>query len=394
MTTPITVLLAAVEPSGDALGASLYRVLKERLPDNTNFIGCGGIAMEAAGFSSAFSTDAFSVIGLTGFLKAIPEGMKRAREIGELAASNHADIGVYIDGWAFSWRAARYTKLYSPNTLTVKYATPQVWASRPKRVERVREHFDSVLTLLPFEPAWFEAAGVRAEFVGNPNFQSVYEQNMDGVNFIQQHGLQDKKILIVLPGSRKSEVSQLAPVLNETISKLVTKHPDLAVIIPPAPSVRYFVKELFAPSKDQITYIEPEERFSAFKAATAAIAASGTVTTELAIAGTPMIVAYKTDALTALWAKSVVTTDYVTILNNAAGREVIPEYLQEDCTTEMVLPAIEALLSDEVERTRQKAAFGKLLEELEIDQAPAAEKAADAVLELLRSNGRLNADGD
>ncbi|MCI5043518.1 MAG: hypothetical protein MRY72_02375, partial [Aquisalinus sp.] len=131
MTKPLTVLLAAVEPSGDALGASLYKVLKERLPDNTHFIGCGGMTMKSAGFTSAFSTDSFSVIGLSGFLKAIPEGIKRAREVGELAAENHADIGIYIDGWAFSWRAARYTKLYSPNTLTVKYATPQVWASRP-----------------------------------------------------------------------------------------------------------------------------------------------------------------------------------------------------------------------------------------------------------------------
>ncbi|WP_306253856.1 lipid-A-disaccharide synthase [Parvularcula sp. IMCC14364] len=383
MTKPLKVLLAAIEPSGDALGASLYKVLKKSLPDDTVFFGCGGMLMEQEGFSSSFPVDEFSIIGLTGFLKAIPEGVKRAREIGQLAASLQADIGIYIDGWAFSWRAARYTKMYSPDTLTVKYAAPQIWASRPGRVERVKQHFDSVLTLLPFEPAWFRDAGIHAEFVGNPNFQTVYAQSMDGAGFREKYNLEGKSILVALPGSRKSEVSHLAPVYGDIFTALADRNSALSIVIPPAPNVASLVKDSFADHQDLITFIQPEERFDAFNAATAALAASGTVTTELAIAGTPMIVAYKTDPLTAFWAKSVVTTDYVTILNNAAGREVIPEFLQEDCTAELIAPVLEILLTDDTEQTIQKKAFGQLLSDLDVDKEPAAEKAAEVILSLL-----------
>ncbi len=387
---PLKILLAAVEPSGDSLGAALYRQLKNKTPEGTEFFGCGGLLMEQEGFHSAFPTDAFAIIGLTGFLKAIPEGLKRAKEIGQLAAVNGIDAAVFIDGWAFSWRSARYTKMYSPKTLTVKYAAPQVWASRPGRVHTAKQHFDSVLTLLPFEPPYFQGIGMKAEFVGNPNFQSVYNQAVDKNAFIERYGLTGQKILVVLPGSRKSEVSYLAKPFGETIETLTDQIDNLRVIIPPAPVVSNLVKELFAPYSDKITYIEPNERFAAFHIADAALAASGTVSTELAITGTPMIVAYKLDPLTYFWARSVATTEYVSILNNAAQKEIIPELLQDDCTPELLVPAVRDLLMDEDKQNLQRSAFTKLLDDLAINEAPAAERAAEAVLDLLRSAEQIS----
>ncbi len=382
-TNPLKILLVAVEPSGDALGAALYTELKFLLPEGTEFYGCGGLLMTQAGFPSAFPTDSFSVIGLTGFLKAIPEGVKRAKQIGRIAQEHDVDLAVYIDAWAFSWRAARYTRLYSPRTKTIKYATPQVWASRPGRVQTVKSYFDHVLNLLPFEPQYFHAAGISAEFTGNPNFQLVYNQDTDEGTTIDKYNLTDQSILTVLPGSRKSEIQLLARPFNETISKLQKLLPHLQVVIPAAPAVADLVRDEFGEQKN-VKFIDPEDRFSIFKLSDAALAASGTVSTELAIAKTPMVVAYKVDALTYAWAKCIALTECFSILNIAAGEELIPEFIQHDCEAEHLVPALHRLLCDDNKRQKQKEAFISLLDDLAINDAPAAQRAAKAIVNQLR----------
>ncbi len=383
-TKPLNVLLVAVEPSGDALGAALYTELKILLPNDTNFIGCGGLQMEAAGFSNSFPTDAFSIIGLTGFLKAIPEGIKRAKQIGRIAQEHDADIAIYIDAWAFSWRAARYTKKYSPRTKTIKYATPQIWASRPGRVKTVKRYFDHALTLLPFEPQYFHAAGMSAEFTGNPNFQKVYEQETDEVQTLEKYAINtESPVLAVLPGSRKAEVNLLSDPFKKTIDELRKLLPQLQVLIPAAPAVEGLVKEAFS-HQENIKFISPADRYSVFKISDVALAASGTVSTELAIAETPMVVAYKVDPLTYAWAKCIALTDCFSILNIAANEEIIPEYIQHDCEPEHLVPALFNLLTNEDERSIQKRAFSRLLKDLAINEAPAAETAARAIINQIR----------
>jgi len=379
---PLTIMLAAVEPSGDGLGAALYAELKQRAPEGTRFFGCGGEQMKKAGFETAFSIDAFSVVGFTDVIGAIPEGMKRAKELAELAAREKADIAIFIDGWTFSRIGAKRMKKYSPDTLVVKYAAPQVWASRPQRVDFVKDYFDAVLTLLPFEPAYFEREGVPAEFVGNPNFERAARQEADPKGWREANGLVDDPVLLVLPGSRRGEVMRLAEPFSDAIRLLHAQMPDLKFVMTPSPAVEPMTRELFAPLDDLILYASPEDRFGVFRAADAAMAASGTVSTELAIARTPMVVAYRVDELTYYWAQRVMTADYVSILNIAAQREIIPELLQKDCTGAMLAEEVTRILTHEESRQLQLTAFDDFLPKLGLGDEPAAARAAEAVLRL------------
>ena len=381
---PLTIMLAAVEPSGDALGAALYEALLPMVPEGTRFFGCGGPAMEKAGFKSAFPIDAFSVVGFTDVIGVIPEGMKRAKELAQLAAREKADIAVFIDGWTFSRIGAKRMRHYSPDTVIVKYAAPQVWASRPQRVDFVRKYFDAVLTLLPFEPPFFEREGVPAEFVGNPNFEAVANRPADPVAWREQHGLADEQVLLVLPGSRRGEVARLAKPFADTVRLLSASRPDLKFVLAPVAAVEAQVREAFDPLGDTVIFAGSDDRFSAFRAADAALAASGTVSTELAIAGTPMVVCYKVDETTYYWARRVMTADFITILNIAAQREIVPEMLQNDCEPPLLAEQVTRLLSDTESRQRQLTAFEKFLPALGLDDEPAGEKAARAVLRLAR----------
>lgn len=375
------VLIAAVEPSADQMGAALYKALQERLPDDTEFMGCGGREMEKAGFQSSFPIDAFSVMGLTDALKVLPEALKRGKELAEMCAERQVDAAIFIDAWAFSRICAKRIRDKAPATKIIKYAGPQIWASRPERITAVKQYFDAVLTLFPFEPKYYIAHGIEAEFVGNQNYQDTVAELR---KLPEKAGAEDgAKNLLVLPGSRKAEVRQLAPVFTSVLERLFEKHPDLKVSMPVAPAVSDMVTEAFASLKDRIDFVPSEERFAAFKQADVALAASGTVTTELAISRTPMVVVYKIDALSFSWLSRVATTEYVSILNIAADREILPEFIQKDCEAELILPAVEELLTDSQARQKQINAFDALLDDLEVDGAPAAQKAADAILKFL-----------
>lgn len=374
------ILLAAVEPSGDALGAALYAELKALLPD-ARFIGCGGSQMAEAGFTSAFDIGALAVMGFTDVIKVIPEGLAKARDLAQLAAREQADIAIFIDGWTFSRIGAKRLREYAPDTTVVKYAAPQIWASRPQRIDFVVKYFDAVLTLLPFEPPLFTAAGVPAAFVGNSNFERVYEEPSSAAWFRQHYGLNDGKVLLVLPGSRQGEVTRLAVPFIQTVRVLREADPTLQVIMAPARSVAEKTRDLYAQIDAKL--IDPSDRYHAFAVADAALAASGTVVTEVAIKGTPVVVAYKVDDLTYFWAQRVMTADFVTILNIAAGREIIPEYLQTDCTAELLIPAVESLLYNEAAAAAQRSAVAAVLPELGGHSKSAARQAAEAVLAIL-----------
>ena len=382
---PLTIFLAAIEPSGDHLGAALYDALKAITPDGTRFLGCGGARMAAAGFSSAFPIDAFSVVGFTDVIGAIPEGMRRARELAQLAAAEAADIAIFIDGWTFSRIGAKRMKALSPDTFVVKYAAPQVWASRPQRVDFVKKYFDAVLTLLPFEPAYFTAEGIAAEFVGNPNYEAAMKRPADPAGWRAANGIaDDARLLLLLPGSRRGEVTRLGGAFIDAVKLLLAEKPGLKVALAPAPAVDALARDAFKPLEENLIFVDPEDRFSAYRAADVALAASGTVTTELAIAGTPMVVAYKVDDLTYFWAQRVMTSDYVTILNIAAKREVIPELLQDDCTGPLLAAQLRRLFDHEESRQLQRDAFAQFLPALGMGEDPAAERAAKAVLRLFR----------
>lgn len=380
MTPGLTILLAAVEPSADLIGASLMRELKSFAPD-ASFVGCGGQEMLREGLASAFPVDAFAVMGAADALRVAPLAVKRARELAELAATRKADVAVFIDGWAFSRLSATRFRKLSPRTTMIKFVAPQVWASRPGRVKFVRKYFDAVLALLPFEPELFAKAGVRAEFVGNPNFQAAWASKGNGEAFRARLRLGSAPVLAVLLGSRKHEVTRLAKPFREAVDILVREVPGLRIVSPVAKSVEMLARKTLAGWPGDPILVGAEEKYDAMAAANVALTASGTASTELAINRTPMAVAYKVDPLTAFWARRVKTTPYASIVNVAADRFVIPEFIQENCDGRLIASALLELFEDPSAYVEQAAAFDVILKELGVDGPSAARLAAIRVLE-------------
>lgn len=343
--------------------------------------GCGGPLMAAEGFESLFPIDGLSVMGFTDVIRALPEGFKRARQLADLAQAKMVDAVVFIDGWAFSRITAKRMKESGLDASLFKLAAPQLWASRPQRIGFVKTHFDGVLCLLPFEPAIFEKAGVKAEFIGNPNFQSAWRARGDGAAFRARYGIGDAPLLAVLPGSRRSEIRHLAKPYRGALKLLVERIPALRVVTVLPPQVETLARPIIERWPGEPVFADPREKGDAFAAADAALAKSGTVTTELAVNMTPMAVAYKVDPLTAHWARRVKTTKFVTILNVAAGREVVPELLQERCRADILAADLFALLTDESAQLEQLEAFPGLLSYLGVDGRPAARLAAEKIAE-------------
>ncbi len=379
--TPLKILLCAVEPSGDALGADLMIALREKLHNNVEFIGCGGPQMMQGGLTSLFSIEPFSVVGPLDALKAVPEALKGADILAEATAREKPDCAVLIDGWAFCRIAAARIKKKRPETQLIKYVAPQVWASRPQRVKTLARLFDGVLTLFSFENDWFRDQQLASRFVGNSTFQKAASVESNPTTFRQREGLGQSPLLAVLPGSRKGEVRRLLPPFCETIDRLRIEIPDLKVAIPVAPAVEADVRRLTANWQSAPIFVEANDRYDVFAAADAAIVASGTATTELAIFQTPMIVAYKVGPLSAFWFRNVITTPYVTLLNIVARAEVVPEYLQDACRPSEMADALLPLLRDTPSRQAQLDAFPTLLSALGVGGPPAAESAAKAILD-------------
>lgn len=393
---PRRLLLSAIEPSADEIGAALINALRARAPD-TVFTGCGGPAMARTGFESLFDTRELAVMGFSDVARVMHRGFKQANALALAAQGDAVDAAIFIDGWAFSRIAARRFARRVPSVQRYKLAAPQVWASRPQRVQFVRDYFDGVLCLLPFETHWFERAGIPTHYVGNPNFQRAYHQRGDGEAFRQRHGLSpETPLLAVLPGSRQTEYARLREPFRETVSRLHEKYPALRLVIPVSPSLddddhdtadlgRHApagrgIRSALAQWPGHPILVSPAEKYDAFAAADVALAASGTVTTELAIHHTPVVVAYRVDPLTAIWARRVMTAAYASIINIAADREILPEFIQEACTADRLTPALDDLLASPAAREAQINAFAPVLRALDLGGAPAADRAADCLL--------------
>ncbi len=377
---PLKLLICAVEQSGDALGAALIKSLKAK-NSSLEFFGCGGPLMAETGLQSLFPIERFSVIGPVGALKALPLALRSADILADVAEKERVDASILIDGWSFARIAAKKIKKQQPAARIYKYVAPQVWASRPHRAKTVAALFDGVLTLFEFEPAWFEKEGAKARFVGHSGFQEAAKSAYDNEEFRNRYNLTSEKILAVLPGSRKSEVRRLLPLFRRTVEIVRSHTPLFRTIIPAAPSVVDQVEEAARDWPGGATVIPVDERYKAYNAADAALVASGTATTELAISKTPMVVGYQVDWASAMWIRSVVTVTHLSMINIAAGREIIPEFLQEGCKPEAMAAALAPLLNDSAERRAQLEAFPAQLEKFGIGGPPAADLAAETLLD-------------
>ena len=376
------IYLVAGEQSGDALGGRLITALRAARPD-LQFAGVGGPQMAAAGLASLFPIHELAVMGL---LEVLP----RLRRIAGLLRQTEADIRarrpdvvVTIDSPGFTLRLLH--RLRDSGLRRVHYVAPQVWAWREGRVKHYAGLWDRLLCLLPFEPAFFARHGLEARFVGHPVIESGVDSG-DSTRFRQKFRVAaESPILLVLPGSRRSEVSRLLPVFGETLVRLVQQVPGLVPVVPVASAV---AGSVIAGTRDwpvqPLIVTDLGDKHDAYAAAAAALTKSGTSTLELALADVPMVVAYRVHPLTAWIVRRSVKVQYAAIVNLLLGRMAVPEFIQQDCMADALAPAVAGLIAGKVAAS-QHAAFAELRALLTPPGGTPSHAAAAEILALLQS---------
>ena len=340
MSAPLHVYIIAGEPSGDVIGGRLIAALRDG--GEVTVSGVGGPEMEAAGLRSLFPYGELAIMGLTEVLPSVPRILKRMRKTARDIAAARPDVIVTIDSPGFVFGVIR--RLKSRDCPRVHYVAPTIWAWRAGRVKKFRKHFDHLLALFSFEAPLFAEAGLDCTFVGHPISEGSVARG-DGRAFRERHGIDpNETVLCLLPGSRVGEVGRHGPVAAEVVRTISAAHPDLKIVVPAAPNVRADVERLWA---GQVMVVDGAgERYDAFAASNLALAASGTVTLELAYAGVPTVVMYKVGRLTGEIARRMIKVAYATIVNIVADKQIFPEFLQSRCRAELIAPAVLALLND------------------------------------------------
>jgi lipid-A-disaccharide synthase len=379
-TRPRSIYLVAAEESGDALGASLARALRMEDGNQLALSGVGGRAMAAAGIHSPFPIDELSIFGLTAIPRRLPLILRRIRETANAIIEARPDAVVIIDSPDFTHRVARRVRRRVPSIPILDYVSPSVWAWRPGRARAMRSYINCVLAILPFEPdAYVKLGGPRCVYVGHPLIEHVADLRPQESE--AERRLADPPLVVVLPGSRKSEIDRLLPIFGTVISRVAERSGPLDLVLPTMRSRLEQVRAGVAgwDIKPRIV-TELDEKWAAFRAARAALAASGTVTLELAIAGVPMVAAYLVSPIEEMVARLMglhrrLTT--VILANLVLGENVVPEFLQRDCTAKRLADALTPLLQlDSPERARQVAAFSRIDGLMKVNSRPSEEAAA------------------
>ena len=380
------IMLVAAEASGDMLGAGLIHALRAQRPDlDLGFVGIGGARMREAGVTSPFDIAELSILGMLEGLKALPRVRRRVKEAAAFAQAEKPDAVVLIDSWGFTLRVAHAIRKVMPDVPLIKYVGPQVWATRPGRAKTLADAVDLLLALHPMDAPYFEREGLKTVVVGNPALNVDFTR-ADPAGYRKSLGLGvDDPLLMVLPGSRPSEIRRLMPVFREVMERLGQARPGLTMVVPVAETVRELVVEATRELALRYVLIENEDdKYSAMKAADLALACSGTVSTELALAGCPMVIAYKVEPLTYWIFKTIATIKHVTLFNIAAGNMIAPEFIQNACTVDNLVKALDERLDDKALRDKQIADQFSALDVMGRGQRPPAELAAEAVLQFLK----------
>ncbi|MBM3505522.1 MAG: lipid-A-disaccharide synthase [Alphaproteobacteria bacterium] len=379
----VTALIVAGEPSGDLLGAALMNALRRQVP-TIRFLGVGGPQMAAEGLVSAVPMSDLAVMGLAEVLPRLPRILQHLRTVAALARRERPDVVVTIDSPGFNFRLAR--RLNDLGCPLVHYVAPTVWAWRPERAAKMAPLFDHLLTLLPFEPPFFEREGLPATFVGHPVLERA--AGGDGRAFRRRHGIApEATVLSVLPGSRMSEVTRLLPRFDAALDEL-RRHQALEVVVPTVATVAARVRAAVAVWPAARVIEEEQDKRDAMAASEAALVASGTASLELAVADVPMVVAYRLNPLTHRLVRRLVRVKYASLVNLLIDAPAIPELLQDDCTPDRLARALGELLGSEAARDRQRQAFAAALARLQPPGATSASGAAAQTVLLAIAKGR------
>jgi lipid-A-disaccharide synthase len=388
---PLTVWIVSGEESGDQLGAKLMRSLKARLgSERLRFGGVGGHAMAQEGLSSLFPLEDIAVMGISAVIARLPMILKRIKLTVDAVVAAKPDMLVIIDSPDFTHRVAKAVRQRAPEIAIVDYVSPSVWAWRPGRAPKMRAYVDHLLALLPFEPeAHRRLGGPPTTYVGHPLIERLEEiRPAPG----ERGSNPDKPLeLLVLPGSRRSEVSRLMEPFGEALAHLKERSPrPFEVTIPAVPHVAHEVRARAEAWSVKPRIVEGEAaKWAAFRAADAALAASGTVTLELGLSGVPMVVAYRVSKIEEVL-KYLIKAPSIVLTNLVLGENVIPELIQWDCTPEKLADALLPLLGNTLERRRQLEAFSKLDDLMKIGDEVPSERAARIVDEVLKERLRAS----
>ena len=344
------VFILAGEVSGDKLGGALMAGLRKLRPDVT-FQGIGGPLMQAQGLTSQFPMDELSVMGLAEILPKYFHLKRRIRETAEAVLAMQPDVLITIDAPDFSLRVAKLVKEAS-DIRTVHYVAPTVWAWRPKRGAKMAKVIDHVLALFPFEPPYMTREGMDCDFVGHPVVGEPVATEAEAQAFRDRFGIGDAPLVLALPGSRRGEVSRLADEFGASLALFLQDHPDARVVLPAAGPVFDLVREKVADWPFDPIILDPTEADStatkraAFRAADLALAASGTVSLELAASRTPMVIAYTFNKLTIMMMRRLFLLDTATLVNLVSDTRHIPEFWAERCRADLIAPALSQVLTD------------------------------------------------
>ena len=346
------IFLIAGEASGDKLGAALMAGLKTLT--EAEFQGVGGPLMQAEGMTSLFPMEELSVMGLAEVLPKYPQLKRRLNQTAQAVIAARPDVLITIDSPDFCLRVARRVRA-AADVKTVHYVAPSVWAWRPQRARKMARAIDHVLALLPFEPPYMQAAGMSCDFVGHPVVAEPQATGAEVQQFRTRHGIGAAPLLMVLPGSRKGEVARLGPVFGDVVRRIAPDRPGLRLVIPTTQARAAQVRDLVAGWPGAPVVLAPDggpgdgdqaEKRAAFAAADWALAASGTVSLELAAAGTPMVIAYDMNRFSRAIIARMLRVDTLTLVNLVSETRAVPEFLGRDCTPEKIAPVLADLMEN------------------------------------------------
>ncbi|MEA2758213.1 MAG: lipid-A-disaccharide synthase [Methylobacteriaceae bacterium] len=374
----LRVFLIAGEPSGDMLGAKLMRALANRA-GRVRFAGTGGPAMEAQGLTSLLPLSEISLVGILPVLKRLPQLIGSIWKVADAVIAAEPDILIIIDSPDFTHRVARRVRRARPNLPIVNYVSPSVWAWRPGRAERMRGYVDHVVALLPFEPAEYERlGGPDCTYVGHPLVEQIGDLRANADESQLRETI--PSTLVVMPGSRESEIRWLMPVFGSALARLKDAFP-VQIVLPTLPHLEHLVRaEARTWQVDPRVITDTDEKHATMRRARAALVASGSATLELALARVPMVVAYRVSLIEELIARLMLCTDKIALPNLVLGKDAVPECLQGDCSARRLVEALRPLLAGGVERDAQLSAFEGLVSLMNVDarQSP-SDKAAEIV---------------
>ena len=384
MSRPPKVFMIAGEPSGDVLGARLMAALRDLTGGNIEVCGVGGEMMREQGLESLFPMEELSVMGITEILPHLPGLLRRIKETAASVDSTAPDALVTIDSPDFTRRVAR--RVTDRAIPRIHFVAPTVWAWRPWRAKGFARDFTHLLALLPFEPPWFERVGLPCTFVGHPVIEAGAGMG-DGAGFRAKHGIAvEDTVVCVLPGSRRGEIERLAGDFGAAMELLAERHPGMRLVVPTIEAMAPRVRDLAAGwPGSPIVVQSTAERYDAMAASNAALAASGTVALELALAGVPTVVAYRVTPLTHFIVRRLLSIEFGNLINIIEDREIVPELIQGDCRPDRLAKAMERMLGPE--GAAQIEAVQPALLQLGLGAEAPSRRAAQAVLDIIARSG-------